>query len=149
MKAARHAMIYKLIEQNEIETQEDLLGLLIENGFNVTQATVSRDIKELKLVKAMSKDGTNYRYSTVETDDTLRRELLLQLLRSSVISTDVAGNTVVLKTIYGAAGVVAEGLDSLRWEDIVGTVAGINTIFVAVRTPNVAHELVEKIRKLI
>lgn len=132
MKYSRHSKILEIINKLEIETQEDLAKTLCENGFNVTQATVSRDIKELRLIKVLTKEG-RYKYATLKQHETSISERFKKLFRDSVISIDFAGHMIVIKTLVGAASAAAAALDALNLQDVVGSIAGDDTIFVLIR----------------
>lgn len=132
MKYSRHSKILEIINKYEIETQEDLAKTLCSNGFNVTQATVSRDIKELRLIKVLTKEG-RYKYATLKQHETSISERFKKLFRDSVISIDYAGNMIVIKTLVGAASAAAAALDALNLKDVVGSIAGDDTIFVLIR----------------
>lgn len=147
MKAKRHAMITRLISAQNIETQEELASILREHGFAVTQATVSRDIKELRLIKTLTSEG-HYRYATVETAETDMQERFNQMFAHCVLSVASAGNLIVIKTIGGSASAAAEAVDSLKWPEIVGTIAGDNTIFLAVHDARSVPELVKKFQRM-
>jgi transcriptional regulator of arginine metabolism len=148
MKVARHAKILELIENNEIETQEELAERLKDCGYNITQATVSRDIKELKLIKTLSESG-KYRYTTIKPQDSEFADRHVKVFSDIVLSTDYASNIIVMKTIPGAAQAAAAAIDALNWNDVVGTIAGDDTIFVVVRNEHRATEIVDKVKKLI
>ena len=140
-KQERHQLIRNLVETRNIETQEDLANALRESGIKVTQATVSRDIKELMLVKVSDMRGS-YRYSIPkERTHIMSSEQLERLVRNSVISVQSGGNLVVLHTLPGTAQGVAFAIDSMKWIGIMGTVAGDDTIFVAIERPEMAEEL--------
>ena len=140
-KQERHQLIRNLVETRNIETQEDLANALRESGIKVTQATVSRDIKELMLVKVSDMRGS-YRYSIPkERTHMMSTEQLERLIRNSVISVQAGGNLVVLHTLPGTAQGVAFAIDSMKWIGIMGTVAGDDTIFVAIERPEMAEEL--------
>ena len=148
MKKNRHSEILKLISQHTIGTQEELLERLKKSGFSTTQATVSRDIKDLNLVKQMNKQGV-YRYveSRSETEEYLSK--FNAIFSHSVISADYAGNTTVIKCIQGMAQAACASFDNMQWEGLVGTIAGDDTIFALCRTPELAQELSLSITKLI
>lgn len=148
MKIARHAKILELISQRDIETQEELVDDLRRLGMNVTQATVSRDIKELKLIKVMSANG-KYKYASIAHGESALSEKLIRIFAQTVINIDLVGNTIIIKTISGSASAAAEALDSLNWDGLVGTLAGDNTIFAIARTEEKAQELVTKFKKLL
>ena len=141
-KQERHQLIRNLVETRNIETQEDLARALQQSGYPVTQATVSRDIKELMLVKVSDLRG-GYRYAfPKERSHIMSPEQLEQLIRNSVISVRSGGNLVVLHTLPGTAQGVAYAIDSMKWVGVMGTVAGDDTIFVAVEDGNTAADFV-------
>lgn len=148
MKRKRHALILELIQQYEITTQDELLAKLRENGFEVTQATVSRDIKELRLVKAMSPSG-QYRYMSgaAQGDEYLAK--FYTIFSGSVISVDYAGNTCVVKCYAGMAQAACAAIDAMHFEGIVGTLAGDDTIFVLCRTPELTQQLKSSLDKML
>lgn len=148
MKSDRHAEILKIIENNSIETQDELLGKLKAAGFKATQATISRDIKDLRLVKALGNDG-RYRYIAAEPPGTDVRKNLGALLNSSMISMETAQNIVVIKTLGGMANAVCASIDAREYRAIVGTIAGDDTIFIACRDSSLAAELVSEFKKLV
>ena len=147
MKTKRHAMILKLIASEDIDTQEELARFLSAQGFTVTQATVSRDIKELRLIKVLTGDG-HYKYATVEKAETDLQERFIRLFSNCVVSITSSGNLIVLKTMAGSAAVAAEAIDSLKWPEIAGSIAGDNTIFVAVREGKNVSDLIKKFQKM-
>lgn len=147
MKAKRHAMITKLITSQNVETQEELASLLRGQGFAVTQATVSRDIKELRLIKVLTPEG-HYKYATVEKAEADLQERFIRMFSNCVLSVTAAGNLIVIKTITGSASAAAEAVDSLKWPDILGTIAGDNTIFIAVRDGKSVMEIIKKFQKM-
>lgn len=148
MKSKRHNKVLEIINQYEIETQEELAEELKRNGFNVTQATVSRDIKILKLVKMQSSSG-KYRYVAPSKEERGINDKLYSILKNAAISAEKVDKFVVLKTLTGTASAVAEAIDNLYTEDVAGTIAGDNTIFILVRTDENAEELILKVRKII
>lgn len=145
MKLERHAKIIQLINQYAIETQEELAGKLNEAGFRVTQATVSRDIRELKLTK-MTVDGRQ-RYVIISSPSTQMGDKYIGILREGFVSMDMAQNILVVKTVSGMAMAVAAALDALHWQEIVGCIAGDDTVFCAVRSADDAMLVMEKLRK--
>ena len=147
MKTKRHAMILRLIASEDIDTQEELARLLSAQGFIVTQATVSRDIKELRLIKVLTGDG-HYKYATVEKAETDLQERFIRLFSNCMVSITSSGNLIVLKTMAGSAAVAAEAIDSLKWPEIAGSIAGDNTIFVAVREGKNVSDLIKKFQKM-
>lgn len=143
MKNKRQYKILDIIKLHDVETQEMLQKLLMQYGFNVTQATVSRDIKELKLVKKSGKNG-NYRYE-VPDENNSKQSFFVEAVKN----VDYALNTVVLKCHNGMAQAACAALDSMEYKNIVGTIAGDDTIFVLMRTENDAVHLVKNFRKMI
>ena len=147
MKAKRHAKILEFIQQNEIETQDEILEKLKRCGFEVTQATISRDIKELRLVKTLSSTG-KYRYTSVKSDTGDLSAKFYTLFVNSITNVDYAGNTVVLRCYAGMAQAVCAALDAMQWEGLVGTLAGDDTIFVLLRTESYAVKMVQNLKKM-
>ena len=147
MKTKRQNEIIRLITNGDIETQEDLAAELREKGFQVTQATVSRDIRELRLIKVASKGG-GYKYAKPDRHETAVSERLTRILTDSLVHVAHSGNLIVVKTLSGSANVAAEALDTLAWPEILGTIAGDNTIFVAVRSEADAGEIASRISNL-
>lgn len=147
MKIERHNKILEIINANDIETQEELADFLNNEGYNVTQATISRDIKELKLTK-MSIDGKQkyIAFKNVETDLNNKYK---RVLKDGFSSMDMAQNILVIKTVSGMAMAVAAALDAMNWNEIVGTIAGDDTIMCAIRTVEETKLLMDKIRKTI
>lgn len=148
MKYNRHAKILELIENYEIETQDELVEKLKAHGMDVTQATVSRDIKELRLVKVTSADG-KAKYKAMNNDSGVISEKLLTILRGGYVSSDYANNILVVKTLPGMAQAVASAIDSLGWQEIVGTIAGDDTIMIITRAERIAEEMQERFTSLL
>ena len=148
MKLRRHEAIIDLVNNQDINTQEELMENLQKQGFKVTQATVSRDIKELRIFKALGKDG-KYRYSTGGRNALDKTSGFESLFASSVEEVDSAENIVVRKTMTGMAQAVCMSLDNIDFENIVGTIAGDDTIFVLCRNLKATEEMLNKFRKLI
>ena len=147
MKSVRHAIILQLIESMNIETQEELAEELRRHGMVVTQATVSRDIKELRLVKVLS-EGGGYKYASTEQSDRGQNSRLIRIFTESVLSLASADNLIVIKTLAASASAAAETIDSLRWPEVVGTLAGDNTIFVAVQSKSQVEGVMARFRTL-
>lgn len=145
-KTARHDKIIELVSNNEIETQAELAEMLKSAGFNATQATVSRDIKELHLEKRSSGSRSCYFYPENKMID---QNKYLRVFNEGFEMIEPAGNIVVIKTASGMAMAVAAALDSLGIDEIVGTIAGDDTIMCATRSDSDALSMVRKIRKLI
>lgn len=148
MKIARHAKILEIINNKDIETQEELAEELKKSGMDVTQATVSRDIKELKLIKVLSDNG-RYKYASISPTENMLSDKLVAIFTQTVLLIDYVNNTVVVRTISGSAPAAAEAIDSLNWDGIVGTLAGDNTVFILARSNEKAEEIVGRLKKLI
>ena len=148
MKSARQIAILDIIAENAIETQEELADALRAHGFQVTQATVSRDIKEMHLLKVLSDDG-NYRYATMEKSEQGTNDRLIRMLSDSVLEINSANNLIVIRTLPGSAHVAGEAVDSLKWPEILGTIAGDNTILVIVRTNSEVETVIRRFRGII
>jgi len=146
MKRERHGKIIELIGRYDIETQEELAEKLNEAGFQVTQATVSRDIRELKLTKMTM--GDRQRYVAVREHSRQMGEKYIGILRDGFVSMDVAQNILVIKTVSGMAMAVAAALDALHWQDIVGCIAGDDTVFCAISTAEDTLQVMDKLRKM-
>ena len=148
MKGKRHAKILELIAECEIDTQEELLRKLNANGYKVTQATVSRDIKELRLIKVQA--ATGYKYSTNTQKDTVDMSFKFHSVFSeSVLGVDCAENIVVIKCYVGMANAACAALDSVQWKDVVGTIAGDDTILCVMREKQSAIKFAEQLVKLL
>ncbi len=145
MKVERHSKIIEIINKYDIETQEELADFLNREGYNVTQATVSRDIRELKLTKVNS--GSKQKYVAISKGEPVLQEKYNRILRDGYVSMDMAQNILVIKTVSGMAMAVAAALDAMEWNEIVGTIAGDDTIMCAVRTVDDTKILMERIRK--
>ena len=148
MKLSRHAKIIELISQNDIETQEELAERLNDAGFKVTQATVSRDIRDLKLTK-VSVDGGRQKYVVLKPEEDGMSEKYIRVLRDGYISMDMAQNILVIKTVSGMAMAVAAAVDAMKWKEVVGCIAGDDTIMCAVRSVDETVAVMEKIRKIV
>ena len=148
MKAKRQALIREIVEAQSIQTQEELAEALRAHGMVVTQATVSRDIREMHLLKVLAEDGS-YRYATMEKSDSGMNDRLIRMLTDSVVEMNSANNLIVIHTLPGSAHVAAEAIDSLRWPETIGTIAGDNTILVIVRTNEEVDAVMKRFRGII
>ena len=148
MKKSRHQKIIEIIENKEIDTQDELVQELYNAGIQVTQATISRDIKELKLVKVLGSNG-EYKYSALKNSDKSSFEKLIRFVKEVLISIDYSGNIVCLRTVDGAADLVAKVIDSLEEEEILGTIGGIDTVFVLMKKTEDIEPFVERFSKLL
>lgn len=148
MKRERHEVVVDLINKYDIETQEELAAYLRQEGFDVTQATVSRDIRELKLSKIPMGDGRQ-KYAIVSNSDHYLSEKYIRVLRDGFVSMDMAQNILVVKTVSGMAMAVAAALDAMKLKEIVGSIAGDDTIMMAVRTVEDTEIVMDKIRNVL
>ncbi|MGL4730408.1 MAG: arginine repressor [Clostridium sp.] len=148
MKSKRHDMILEIIKLKDIETQEELAEELKNEGFDVTQATVSRDIKNLRLIKMQAANG-KYKYAVPTNETSKLTDKLENILANAVTHVENVDKMVVVKTFTGGASAAAEAIDSLGFDNIAGTVAGDNTIFILVRTIENAEEIVTSIKNRI
>lgn len=146
MKVERHSKIVELIGKYEIETQDELAEYLNQAGYQVTQATVSRDIRELKLTKVQSESGKQ-RYMVLQNQSALN-DKFIRILRDGYMSMDMAQNILVIKTVSGMAMAVAAALDAIHFHEIIGCIAGDDTIMCAVRSVDDTILVMDKIRKL-
>ena len=148
MKIARHAKILELIENYEIETQEELAQKLCEEGYHVTQATVSRDIREMKLTKNATEKGKQ-KYAVITSHDSEVTERMTRVFKEAVTKMDYAQNIIVIKTLGGMGMAVAVALDNMQNSEILGTIAGDDTVFCVVRSHNQAAVIIEKLYRII
>ena len=135
-RANRQLKILDIISKHDVDTQEELVDYLRSEGFAVTQATVSRDIKEMGIIKTLSSDGRHYKYAAQQTKEATAADKFLSMFKNTVISIKSSGNLIVLKTEAGSAGPAAELIDKLSYDEVLGVIAGDNTIFVAVDGPD-------------
>lgn len=148
MKTKRQAKILELIQKYEIETQEELLAYLMREGFDVTQATVSRDIRELKLTKVVLASGKQ-KYSVLSEKNDQMTEKYVRVFKEGFVSMDMAQNILVIKTVSGMASAVAAALDAMQITGIVGSIAGDDTIMCAIRTVDDTIAIMKKLRKIV
>ncbi len=148
MKQKRQDRIIELIEYKNIETQEELAKLLKQSGFDVTQATVSRDIRELKLSKMPSTDGKQ-KYVIINRQEDHLNDKYSRVLRDGYLSMDMAQNILVIKTVSGMAMAVAAAIDALKFDEIVGSIAGDDTIMAAIRSVDDTKSVMDKIHQLL
>ena len=147
MKYRRHNKIIEIISEHDIDTQDELISRLSEAGFDVTQATVSRDIRDLKLVKISTPDH-RYKYALSPRDDIHISAKYRNIIRETIIKVDFTNNFVVLRTYSGMAQAAAAAIDGMGWSEIVGTIAGDDTIFVLMRDNTAAIEFSEKLKQI-
>lgn len=148
MKTRRQAKILELISKNDIETQEELSDYLEQEGYQVTQATVSRDIRELKLTKLAMSGGRQKYVALVETSEDLS-EKYTRIFRDGFLSMDMAQNILVIKTVSGMAMAVAAALDAMHLHEIVGCIAGDDTIMCAIRSNEDTIAVMSRLRKIV
>ena len=147
MKSSRHMAILKIIKENDVETQYDLARLLQENGYNVTQATVSRDIKLLNLIK-VSENGRQ-KYVVYANEENGNNGKYNTILKEGFVSMDMAQNILVIKTVSGMAMAVAAALEAMHLHEVVGCIAGDDTIMCAVRSVQETVEVMGRLRKIV
>lgn len=148
MKKSRHGKILEMVQKREIETQEELAQSLRDAGFNVTQATVSRDIRELHLTKVPTVTG-GQKYVAFQREDRRTNEKYVRVLHDSFVSVEKAQNLLVLKTVPGMAMAAAAALDAMNIKEVVGSIAGDDTIFVAAHTTEEAEKVKNMIREMV
>lgn len=147
MRLSRQNKILELIQEHEIETQEQLQDMLTEAGYNVTQATISRDIKDLQLVKGQSKSGS-YKYVIGNYTEKPVSDRFIQIFRLSVISITDTSNLIIIKTLPGCGNAAAEAIDSLSLKHVVGTVSGDNTMLLVVDEANNVPSIISEIKSI-
>ncbi|AWI03793.1 arginine repressor [Clostridium drakei] len=148
MKVTRHAKILEIISSKDVETQESLAEELKISGMDVTQATVSRDIRELKLIKILGDNG-NYKYATRVHTESFLSDKLMNIFSQTAISAENVDNFIIIKTISGSANAAAEAIDSLNFNGIAGTIAGNNTILILARDTDKAKTIIQDMKKII
>lgn len=148
MKADRQSAILEIISNRDIETQEELAENLGKMSISVTQATVSRDIKELRLIKVLSPKTGFYKYAMSESPEHGMSERFIRMFGESVLSVSYANNIIVLKTLPSSANVAAEAMDNMRWPEVLGTIAGDNTVMMIARSNEEVALVVERIAEI-
>ena len=148
MKSARHNLILEIIESKDIETQEELAEELKNRGVRVTQATVSRDIKELRLLKVLSEHG-GYKYATVERAEKGMNDRFARILAESIVNIESVNNLIVVNTLTASANAAGEAIDSMKWNEVMGTIAGDNTLLIIARSEEAAEALMGKFNALL
>ena len=148
MKTSRQSKIIEIIQKNEVETQDELSALLEKEGFRVTQATVSRDIRELKLTKIPTVSGRQ-KYAVITDAPQNLSKKYERVLREGFLSMDMAQNILVIKTVSGMASAVCAAIDAMKMREIVGSIAGDDTIMCAIRTVDDTYAVMKKIRRIV
>lgn len=148
MKIKRQSKIIEIIKENNIETQEEIAAILKKAGYNATQATISRDIRELKLTKIISESGRQ-RYSVMASEDNENTKKFNRIFKDGVISLDYAQNIIVIKTLNGMAMAVAAVLDNMNNGEIIGSIAGDDTIFCVVKNEEKALKILDKLKNIL
>ncbi|MDD3141149.1 MAG: arginine repressor [Lachnospiraceae bacterium] len=148
MKISRHAKIVELINKFNVETQEELAERLNQSGFKVTQATVSRDIRDLKLTK-VAMDGGKQKYVVMHKSEKDMSAKYMRILKDGYASMDMAQNILVIKTVSGMAMAVAAAIDAMNWSQVVGCIAGDDTIMCAIRSVEETVNVMDKINKIV
>ena len=148
MKSARHNLILEIIDTMDIETQEELAEELKRRGVKVTQATVSRDIKELRLLKVLSEKG-GYKDATVEHAEKGMNDRFARILAESVVNIESVNNLVVINTLTASANAAGEAIDSMKWSEVLGTIAGDNTLLIIARSNEAVESLMARLNALL
>ena len=148
MKTSRQSKIIEIIQKYDVETQEELSEYLVKEGYKVTQATVSRDIRELKLTKISMNNGRQ-KYAVIGDDDEVMTAKYKRVLAEGFLSMDMAQNILVIKTVQGMAMAVAAAIDAMRFPEIVGCIAGDDTIMAAIRTVEDTLIIMKKLNEII
>ena len=148
MKTNRQSKIIEIIQKNEVETQDELSALLEKDGFRVTQATVSRDIRELKLTKIPTAGGRQKYAVITDAPENLSKKYE-RVLGEGFLSMDMAQNILVIKTVSGMASAVCAAIDAMKMREIVGSIAGDDTIMCAIRTVDDTYAVMKKIRRIV
>lgn len=148
MKTNRQSKIIEIIQKNEVETQDELSALLEKDGFRATQATVSRDIRELKLTKIPTAGGRQKYAVITDAPENLSKKYE-RVLREGFLSMDMAQNILVIKTVSGMASAVCAAIDAMKMREIVGSIAGDDTIMCAIRTVDDTYAVMKKIRRIV
>ena len=148
MKTNRQSKIIEIIQKNEVETQDELSALLEKDGFRMTQATVSRDIRELKLTKIPTAGGRQKYAVITDAPENLSKKYE-RVLREGFLSMDMAQNILVIKTVSGMASAVCAAIDAMKMREIVGSIAGDDTIMCAIRTVDDTYAVMKKIRRIV
>jgi len=148
-RANRQLKILDIISKHDIDTQEELVAYLKREGFNVTQATISRDIKDMGIIKTLAADGRHYKYTVQRAKETTASDKYLNMFKNTVLSIRSSHNLVVLKTEVGSAGPAAELIDKLNFEEVLGVIAGDNTIFVAIDDVQHTERVRERLEALL
>ena len=148
MKSARHSLILEIIEEKDIETQEELAEELKRRGMKVTQATVSRDIKELRLLKVLADHG-GYKYATVERAEKGMNDRFIRILSECIVNVEAVNNLIVVKTLSAIANAACEAIDSMKWSEVMGTIAGDNTLLIITRSEEAVESMMTRFNTLI
>lgn len=148
MKSARHSLILEIIEEKDIETQEELAEELKRRGMKVTQATVSRDIKELRLLKVLADHG-GYKYATVERAEKGMNDRFIRILSECIVNVEAVNNLIVVKTLSASANAACEAIDSMKWSEVMGTIAGDNTLLIITRSEEAVESMMARFNTLI
>lgn len=146
VKNTRHEEIIKLISEKEVRTQEELTFLLIKKGYDVSQSTVSRDIKELNLIKIECENG--YKYTKAEIDENKISPQIINLFKQITLSTDIANNLIVIKTLSGNASAAGMAIDEMRLPQVIGTVAGDDTVLIITKSNADAEIILKSLRTI-
>ena len=148
-RASRQLKILEIISKYDIDTQEELVARLRDDGYSVTQATISRDIKDMNIIKTFTDDGRHYKYVAQQPKEPTTADKFIKIFRNTVLSIRSAENLIILKTEQGSASAAAELIDRLEYDEILGVIAGDNTIFVAVDSVDHVDAVVESLENIL
>ena len=148
-RASRQLKILEIISKYDIDTQEELVARLRDDGYSVTQATISRDIKDMNIIKTFTDDGSHYKYVAQQPKEPTTADKFIKIFRNTVLSIRSAENLIILKTEQGSASAAAELIDRLEYDEILGVIAGDNTIFVAVDSVDHVDAIVESLENIL
>lgn len=148
-RATRQLKILEIITKHDIDTQEELVARLRADGYSVTQATVSRDIKDMNIIKTFTDDGRHYKYIAQQPKEPSSADKFVKIFRNTVLSIRSAENLIIIKTEQGSASAAAEFIDRLEYDEILGVIAGDNTIFIAIDTADNVAKVVENLENIL
>lgn len=148
-RATRQLKILEIITKHDIDTQEELVARLRADGYSVTQATVSRDIKDMNIIKTFTDDGRHYKYIAQQPKEPSSVDKFVKIFRNTVLSIRSAENLIIIKTEQGSASAAAEFIDRLEYDEILGVIAGDNTIFIAIDTADNVAKVVENLENIL
>lgn len=148
-RATRQLKILEIITKHDVDTQEELVARLRADGYSVTQATVSRDIKDMNIIKTFTDDGRHYKYVAQQPKEPTSADKFIKIFRNTVLSIRHAENLIIIKTEQGSASAAAEFIDRLEYDEILGVIAGDNTIFIAIDSIDNVAMVVENLENIL